>query len=147
MDLVKFCKANKRESLLEQWNSQRNNIAKEKIGYASHKKVWWKCDHGHEWQASVENRAIQGNACPYCSGRKALAGFNDLATLYPEVAAEWCDELNTDVRVSDVRPGSGRKVWWKCNQGHTWEARIFSRTSDKRPGCPVCAGRKAKGVS
>ncbi len=216
MNLVEFCEVNKRESLLTQWDDQRNNITKEEVTYASHrkvwwrcaaghfweseikdrvngetgcpycnnkkvlegfndlatinpkiagewnherngeltpngvtvgseKKVWWKCKLGHEWQASVENRAIKGNACPYCCGKKALAGFNDLKTLYPEVASEWCEELNVDVRVDSVRPGSGRKVWWRCSEGHAWEARVFSRTSKKRPGCPVCAGRKKRG--
>lgn len=130
-------------TIAAEWNYDKNRgITPYDVTAGSEKKVWWKCSIGHEWQANVENRAIKGNACPYCSGKKALAGFNDLKTLYPEVASEWCEELNTDVRVDDIRPGSGRKVWWRCQEGHVWEARVFSRTSNKRPGCPVCAGRK-----
>lgn len=32
--------------------------------------------------------------CPYCTGRKVLAGFNDLASLFPKLAKEWDAELN-----------------------------------------------------
>ena len=46
----------------------------------SHKKVWWKCSKGHEWQAVVASRN-RGSGCPYCSGRKAISGINDLETL------------------------------------------------------------------
>ncbi|MBQ4587207.1 MAG: zinc-ribbon domain-containing protein, partial [Clostridia bacterium] len=35
----------------------------------SHKKAWWKCDKGHEWQARIASRN-KGSGCPYCSGRK-----------------------------------------------------------------------------
>jgi hypothetical protein len=46
---------------------------------SSNKKVTWKCDLGHIWNASVNNRA-RGDGCPYCGGKKVLKGFNDLAT-------------------------------------------------------------------
>ena len=49
-----------------------------------------KCKEGHEWSGLIANRARKGKAdpgCPYCSGRKALAGYNDLATTHPDIAA------------------------------------------------------------
>ena len=55
------------------------------------KKIIWKCKHGHEWEASVKSRTINGTGCPYCSHNKVLAGFNDLASQYPDIAAEWSD--------------------------------------------------------
>ena len=36
--------------------------------------------------------AITDNSSDYCSHNKVLAGFNDLATLFPEVADEWSDK-------------------------------------------------------
>ena len=130
------------EIVLE-WNVERNgeNCTPDKVTAGSEKKVWWKCVLEHEWQATVENRALKGNACPYCSGKRAWPGFNDLATLFPDLAAEWDMERNVDIDISRTRLGCHRKAWWMCKNGHTWEARIFSRTSKKRPGCPVCAGR------
>ena len=35
----------------------------------SHKKVWWQCSEGHEWQAFVFNRT-KGWGCPQCALRK-----------------------------------------------------------------------------
>ncbi|MFR8347583.1 MAG: zinc-ribbon domain-containing protein, partial [Mediterraneibacter gnavus] len=57
----------------------------------SHKKVIWRCKKGHEWEAVVKSRTINKTGCPYCSHNKVLAGFNDLATLLPDIAAEWSD--------------------------------------------------------
>ena len=44
-----------------------------------------------EWEASVKSRTVNGTGCPYCSHNKVLAGFNDLASQYPNIAAEWSD--------------------------------------------------------
>ena len=54
----------------------------------SHKKVWWKCEKGHEWQIAVAARTKKKSGCPYCSGRLA-SDDNCLQTLYPELAKEW----------------------------------------------------------
>ena len=79
--------------------------------------------------------------CPYCSGRRVLAGFNDLATLQPETAAQWDDTLNGKLTPEMVTLGSHKKVWWRCGDGHVWKAAIFSRTGRQKCGCPICAGK------
>ena len=48
----------------------------------------WKCKNGHEWVTTLNNRA-RGSNCPYCSGRYAISGENDIATLFPELLKEW----------------------------------------------------------
>ncbi|WP_243024395.1 zinc-ribbon domain-containing protein [Clostridium sp. AM48-13] len=45
----------------------------------------WRCEKGHEWEAAVKSRTINRTGCPYCSHNKVLAGFNDLATLLPDI--------------------------------------------------------------
>ena len=40
-----------------------------------------------------------------------------------------------------VTPGSNRKVWWICPEGHAWKAVVHSRAGPQKCGCPVCAGR------
>lgn len=69
-----------------------NEIKPTEVSIGSHKKVIWKCKLGHEWIATVKSRTINRTGCPYCSHNKVLAGFNDLATLFPEVANEWSDK-------------------------------------------------------
>ncbi len=72
--------------------AQRGHDPGNRLPY-SNRKAWWVCALGHRWQAAVSARA-GGSDCPYCAGRKVLAGFNDLATKDPTVAAEWDPTLN-----------------------------------------------------
>ena len=107
----------------------------------SGKKVWWKCSNGHEWQTTISHRTI-GSGCPYCSGLKVIKGENDLQTVNPTLANEWNYEKNDGLTPLDVRPSSGKKVWWKCREGHEWQATINHRNNGN--GCPICAKEKRK---
>ena len=69
------------------------------------------------------------------------AGFNDLATVDPQLASEWHPTKNGDLLPTQVTAGSTRKVYWKCANGHEWSAGISSR--HKGSGCPYCAGNRA----
>jgi hypothetical protein len=100
------------------------------------KKVRWRCSLGHEFFAVIANRAVLGSGCPFCSGRKVLTGFNDLATKYPSLAAE-ADGWDP----SGFTYGSGKRVNWRCAKGHCWSTTINARTSSES-GCPTCSGRK-----
>ncbi|MBM3915491.1 MAG: hypothetical protein FJ348_05560 [Sphingomonadales bacterium] len=42
-----------------------------------------------------------------------------------------------------IRPGSHKKVWWKCsnNSNHKWETPVYLRTSKDKIGCPFCSGK------
>lgn len=105
----------------------------------SGKKVYWLCEHGHSWEAQI-NRRANGNGCPYCSGRYPIAGETDLVTMYPEIAAEWDNELNGNLHPTDVSAGSGRRVFWRCKSNHSWYTTINHRTRGE--GCPYCMGRQ-----
>ncbi|MBO5889025.1 MAG: zinc-ribbon domain-containing protein, partial [Clostridia bacterium] len=127
-------------TLAKEWDYEKNgNLRPENFTVASEKKVWWKCNHGHEWQASIKSRN-SGSGCPYCSGRCAINGKNDLATINPTLVKEWNYEKNGELKPEDFLPNSGKKVWWKCNHGHEWQAIIKSRNYGS--GCPYCAGQK-----
>ncbi len=124
-----------------EWHPSLNGgITPEMVTPYSNRRVWWKCRLGHDYQAAIGART-QGSGCPYCSGRKTLPGFNDIATLEPEVSAQWHPTLNGMLTPQMVTPGSHKKVWWQCSAGHIWPAVISSRTGRQRCGCPVCAGK------
>ena len=126
-------------SLAREWNYPKNNeLTPIDVLPNSGKKVWWKCDKGHEWQAQIIQRN-KGVGCPYCSGRYAIKGENDLETVNPILAQEWNYELNGTLKPCDVLPNSDKKIWWKCNKGHEWQALISNR--NKGIGCPYCSGR------
>ena len=127
--------------LAKEWNYEKNgNLKPKHFAANSNKKVWWKCSNGHEWQATINSRN-KGNGCPYCSGRFVIKGENDLQTVNPKLAKEWNYEKNNKLTPLDVLPNSSKKVWWKCNRGHEWQAKISDRNRGK--GCPYCSGRYA----
>ena len=125
-------------SLANEWNYERNkDTTPSSVSSKSSKKIWWKCVSGHEWQATVADRA-RGNGCPYCSGRRILSGFNDLATVNPLLASEWDWSKNKNITPSLISPNSHKKVWWVCSTcGNEWFAQIKSRNTGC--GCPECA--------
>ena len=129
-------------ALARQWNPTRNgSLTPQSLVAGSKKKVWWQCEKGHEWCATVVSRAYTGAGCPVCAGKVAVPGENDLASEFPEIAAEWHPTKNEALTPDQMLPYSGRKVWWQCKRGHAYEAAISSRTM-RESGCPYCAGRK-----
>lgn len=70
---------------------------------------------------------------------KLQTGINDLATVNPELAAQWHPTLNGDLLPIHVTAGSNKKVWWQCEEGHEWPAKIVDRS--RGSGCPYCAGQ------
>ena len=97
------------EKLFTEWNSFRNiPMLANLVCVKSGKKVWWKCSYGHEWQARVIDRT-NGNDCPYCSGKRAVVGVNDLATLNPPIASEWNFDKNGENRPEHYCLHSGKK--------------------------------------
>jgi hypothetical protein len=134
--------ASRHPEIAAQWNAQRNGTLRpEQVTPASNRKVWWRCPLGHEYQAAIGARTVNGSGCPYCTGRKVLAGFNDLATLEPKVAAQWHPTLNGTLTPAMVTVGSRRKTWWRCPEGHVWKAVISSRAGSQKCSCPICAGK------
>ena len=126
-------------AIAKEWHPTKNGkLRPEQVSPYTHRKVWWRCKKGHEWQAEVRLR-VAGNGCPYCGGRAVLSGENDLAVLYPELASQWHPTKNGSLTPQDIRPGTKKKVWWRCEKGHEWQATVASRV--KGTGCPYCAGK------
>ena len=92
--------AEKHPELVQEW-SDENEARPEEVSYGSNKRILWRASCGHSWEATVKNRG-NGSGCPFCSGNQVLYGFNDLASVYPELAAEW-SELNYPLYPSAVR--------------------------------------------
>ena len=83
------------------------------------------CHQGHDWRAVVKDRT-SGKGCPYCAGRR-VGKDNNLAVRYPDLIKEWHPTKNGKLTPHKVMPGSHRKVWWICDQGHEWKANISNR--------------------
>ena len=125
-----------------QWHPSRNgSMTPQSVSSFSNRKAWWICDKGHEYQSVICFRTARQCGCPYCAGRMVLAGFNDLQTLEPKVAAQWHPSLNGSLTPEMVTTGSNKKVWWQCPEGHVWKTVVYARACKQKSGCPVCAGK------
>lgn len=125
-----------------EWHPIKNGkLTPDMFSYGSGQKVWWLGKCGHEWQASLQGRCSHNEGCPFCSNRRVLQGFNDLASKCPDLLAEW-DYAKNDIKPSEVLFSSSKKVWWVCAVcKNTWQTSIDLRTISKS-GCPKCASKK-----
>ena len=98
------------------------------------KSLPWRCSFGHEWVSRVGHRAT-GVGCPVCSNKKVLQGINDLATTHPELAAEVVGDAALQVTF-----GSGKKLRWRCSEGHEYGATPSARRRGE--GCPICSNHQ-----
>lgn len=123
--------------IAKEWHPVLNKFAPRDCSPFSGRKVWWVCSHGHEYESKVGNRTIKGSGCPYCAGHK-VCRENSLSSLFPNVASQWDTDKNL-IRPDEVTSGSDKKVWWKCENGHSWKTAVYLRTQLNRPtGCPFC---------
>lgn len=62
--------------------------------------------------ARTHNFPVLNEGCPYLIGQKVWPGYNDLKTLYPELAQEWHPVKNGKLTPSNITAGSSKLVWW-----------------------------------
>lgn len=135
--MAKLLKDNK--ELMKEYNYEKNKeFNLNSLTFSSGKKVWWKCKKGHEWQAIIANRN-KGQGCPICSGKKVVAGVNDLFTVIPELKKEWDFDKNI-INPREISVGSNKDAFWVCKLKHKYKMRISHRTSGH--GCPYCSGNR-----
>lgn len=99
------------------------------------------CSSGHQpWDVIVGNYLHKAIGCPTCANQRCEPGINDLATKFPDMAAQangWDP--------TTVVAGSGDTRTWRCvDCGHVWNAKISTRTTGRRisfrkMGCPECS--------
>lgn len=123
------------------WDWSRNKVDPRKIGKGHHGSLYWVCEKfGHSYVSAVYN-VVKGTRCGVCSGHQVLAGFNDLATIRPDLLLEWDFEKNKVLPSEISQNYSGKKVHWLCSLGHRWAASVAGRTNPNLlAGCPRCAG-------
>ena len=134
----------KYQFILDEWDYKKNNLLPTEITPHSAKEIYFICNNGHSFSMELHKRTLNSNFenCPICSNRKLLPGYNDLQTWihnHPEfqyVLDEWDYDKNL-ITPSDVMPFSLKKVWFKCNHGHSYETLLSNKIS-RTTGCPIC---------
>jgi hypothetical protein len=132
------CLATKNPQLAFEWHPTLNgDLTPWDIVFGSHKEVWWQCEKGHEWLATIKNRSKEkGTGCPYCAGLLPTKD-NNLLIVNPLLCEEWNYKKNKK-KPEEYLPNSGEYAYWKCKECNwEWEARIYSRNIGR--GCPQCS--------
>lgn len=135
--LVKIPLAETHPELAQEW-SPNNVVSVDDVSRGSHKIVKWICFEGHEFEAAVNNR-VSGWGCPFCSGRKVLSGATDLATTYPELAAQWSS--SNKKKPTEVHANSAYIAAWNMSCGHTMTMPVKKHVQNPNV-CSVCNGKQ-----
>lgn len=124
--------AEKYPELLKEWDYKRNKNTPDSYPPGSKKRVSWVCDKGHNWEAIIRNRSAGKGKCPTC---KSIIITN------PELLKEWDYKKNVDTEPSLIKSGSNKKIWWLCENGHSYQQNTYEKLKGHQ-GCSICRKRK-----
>jgi len=129
----------------KEWHPTKNkDLTPKQVAAKSLNNVWWLCPKGHSYKAKITNRTRWGNSkCPYCLGRR-VGEDNNLLVVAPEVAKEWHPTENGELLPEQFTKSAKKKVWWLCSKGHSYKAKIASRTKENSTGCPKCTNQTSQ---
>ncbi|WP_442929099.1 zinc-ribbon domain-containing protein [Mycobacterium sp. MS1601] len=128
-----------------EWHPTRNGpLTAGDVNPGSRPNRWWKCKTcAHEWSTSAAKRTTRSQGCPMCSYARISRTKSkpkpgeSLAERMPELASEWHPTLNLPLTPFDIRPRGNASVWWQCQFGHQWKAKVAPRAVGV--GCPHCS--------
>lgn len=132
------------------WHPTANSVSPEKVTCGSNRKIALicpKCGYGKngEWCPSIAGACRTGGGCPACSGKVLVEGINDVATVHPEIAAQWHPTLN-EFPPTRVTSGSAKHVYLVCKDcgygaNGEWHPMIAFAcgSGEVHTGCPECA--------
>lgn len=85
-----------------EWNTTRNgSLTPDLVFPFSNQKIWWKCEYGHEWKATINSR--HGSRCPHCykdhrvSVREKLVYYN-IKKYFPDTLENY--KISSDNRIN-----------------------------------------------
>lgn len=146
-DLETWCHKNNREDILDEWDYDKNIKSPIDIKPTSKTKCWFKCPLGHSYLKNLSNKTIRGDGCPICNNKQILSGYNDLKTWCinnnrKDILEEWDYNKNL-IKPEEIFPGTAKKIWFKCQNGHEYIQPLYNRTGPQKCGCPYCVHHKS----
>lgn len=125
--------------IAKRWDYTKNEKSPQEVHFRSHTKYWFICENSHPSFDITPYNADKGKWCPYCSGRKAIPGVNDIFTTHPQAKDIWSKNNTEDP--TTLKAQSNRKVLWWCGK-HEWIANPYN-VLGSGTRCPVCANKIA----
>ena len=140
--------------VVKEWDFEKNDCLPSEIFAHSARSVYWVKElvgvDGQmirvSWKAAISNRA-NGAQDPFSTSQRLLKGYNDLESLFPQLAKEWDYDQN-EKGPDEYLAHSNQSVHWKITVKNksgedinlTWKAPIAARA--KGDGNPYDAGKK-----
>lgn len=119
--------------------SPNNTIDFDTLALTSGKPTLWICNKGHEYESTTARRVGQGSGCPYCAGKRAIPGVNDVGTTDPWINEHWSEK---NPPVTDFKRGSKKVVTFVCPDGHERDLSVVAVAKNGRYRCPTCSSFK-----
>jgi len=100
----------------------------------SGQKVHWICKNNHQEYKSIKQRVETG--CTKCNKTKISKNYN-LETICPHIK-EIFDYEKNNITPDALMPGSNRKIWLKCENGHSFRRKV--NKINEKTTCLKCSG-------
>lgn len=124
--------------------SNRNIQKPHEVPLNSHKKIWFDCECGHQFECSLLNINQSNNWCPYCYNRKLCGNcdncYQKSFASHPK-AKFWSYE--NELTPTELFKGTDRKKYkFNCDKcTHSFEITLKAITSQGK-WCSYCAHQK-----
>ena len=126
--------------------SNRNSIKPCDIALNSHKKFWFDCECGHDFESNLVNINKGNNWCPYCSkhaiklcDNKECSNCFEKSFASHEKSKYWSNKNELTPR--QVFKGTEKKYNFNCECGHTINM-ILKQISSQNHWCSYCSHQK-----
>ncbi len=143
--------------IAKQWHPTKNGkLTPNDVSQSQALKIWWICNCGNVWQASLNERQLRSKKrarthCKKCGykrlskniKKRALERSGTFKNKFPDLFKELHPTKNKNINFDEITPHSHIRVWWKCKKNHVWSSRLNNRTSLFR-GCPDCKKNTSK---
>lgn len=123
--------------------SQKNELKPLQIFLNSHKKYWFNCLCGHEFESVIYNIS-KGGWCPYCpNSLQKLCDKDDCNSCFKKSFAShekskfW--SIKNKLKPREVFKSSGKKYFFICKNNHTFECGLNSISQNI--WCPLCKNK------
>ena len=116
--------------------SARNEKNPNEVKLNSHKKFWFDCECGHQFESSLLNINQANNWCPYCSNHAIKLCNNDnckdcfeKSFASHEKSKYWSKK--NEINPRKVFKSSNKKYWFDCYCGHEFECLLNNIINQK----------------
>ena len=113
--------------------SDKNDMLPNNIFKYSHKKCWFNCNCGHEFECILSDISHNNSWCSYCGTPSRKLCINDCISCFnksfasEEKSKYW--SIKNLLLPREVFKSSAKKYWFNCNCGNEFETRVSHVTS------------------